>query len=507
MFKKIGILVCCFFAFLPVIAQDSVIVETLQKSGLAIRNNVGLGTQTQPAIEFPTGTGKVLLKKLDFWVTGISAAGDTTAIATDIYGKGSSWVQGPFMISGNRNHVSASEWKPFISLTAGGIDFHRSHYKDQGYVVPENIQNYPGNFQVQGFPKILAGFADADGDAVYKPEKGDYPFVPGTQQVFTMGSDSSKALFASGNNSALDLSVLWFVDSVWDNKVHTVFYRTTLCNRGNVGFSNIKISATMDLGLGNPNDNLLATDVLHHALIGYNASGGDAIYGTNPPAVALGWLSKEATNTMYFENIAENVKGYPTRKTDYYLLSNSHWKTGKPLSFGSNGLDGNNPTTFVYSNGTDATQNFKDWDETPGNEGKRTGLISTGPWNLAPSGCIAVDGHVTILEEATDSAVITDQLEGVVSTYKNKNYSIDVKSYGIASSSEFEYWPNPIKSGEQLHVNSDKITALKIYQLQTMKLVATMSLDGKQSQMNLLPGLYVVHSNLGPTKNILVVID
>lgn len=507
MFKKIGILLCYIFTIIPVIAQDSVIIATLQKSNLAIRNNVGLGTQSQPAIEFPEGTGKELLKKLDFWVTGISTAGDTTAIVTDVYGKRSSWVQGPFMISGNRNHVTASEWKPFISLSKNDINYHRSHYKDQGYVVPQNIQNYPGNFQVQGFPTILAGFADADGDAVYKPKNGDYPFVPGTQQVFTMGSDSTTALFASGNNSALDLSVLWFIDTVWDNNVHTVFYRTTLCNRGSVGFSNIKITATMDLGLGNPSDNLLATDVVHRTLLGYNAPGGDAVYGANPPVVALGWLSKEATNTMYFENIAENVKGYPVRKADFYLLSNSHWKTGKPLSFGSNGLDGNNPTAFVYSNGTDASQNFKDWDETPGNEGKRTGLISTGPWNLAPSGCIAVDGHITILENAADSADISNQLGSLMTAYQNKNYSIDVKSFGTASTFEFEYWPNPIKAGEQFHVNSDKINCLKIYDLQTMKLVGTLNVEGQQCQLNLSPGLYVVHSNLGPTKNILVVLD
>lgn len=503
MFGRLGIVGFLFGFYTSLCAQDTAVKIDFSNFTIQARNNNGLGSASKMAIEYPSNSTKSAVKKMDFWVTGMSSNKDTVAVVADVFGNKSSWVQGPFAISGPRNHVSIGEWNPFLQLSRSEIEYHKSHFKDKNYQPILGIQDWPSNYSVNGFPKVLAGFVDVNLDGFYTPNTGDYPFVPGQRQLFTLASDSAKAMFPAANATPLDLAVLWYRDDS-DSTSNTLFFRTTLCNRGVTAFDNVKISAVTDFALGDQSDNLLSTDAAHNALIGYNKQGGDAIYGLNPPAVVIGWLSRQASNTMYFENIQENVKGFPVTQSDFYQLSNSRWKTGKHLSFGSNGLDGTNFARFVYSNGTDTAYQGKDWDETPGNEGHRTGLISTGGWTISPGACVLADGHITIIPDDPDSAVWPSALNAVEAFYKKQDYALGFLKPQFQKEIQSAFFPNPVKQGERIYVKSSTPMNYTVFSVINSQLVWGFRSDALGTEITLPAGVYVVVSQTGISQKLMV---
>jgi hypothetical protein len=204
--------------------------------------------------------------------------------------------------------------------------------------------------------------------------------------------------------------------------------------------------------IGSPNDNFLTTDVENGSIIGINAPGIDATYGDTWPAVAVGWLSERIQKSIYFEPGNDAVNGKPVHASDFYNLSNGYWKTGKFLSFGGSGLDGVVPTSFVYSNGTDAAQGNKDWDETAGTGGIRTGLISTG-WNtLNGNSCKAVDGFVKIIPNAPDSATLRSSLKATRIFYEKSEFNVGIKNIP-AKFPVLKLYPNPVEMGQVMFVD------------------------------------------------------
>lgn len=479
-------------------AQDTSQLLSLKLNRTEARDNAGLGYKSKPCIEYPIGSNQYALNRLDFWVTGISATGDTIAAVSNPFTTKSAWIKGPT----NESRKHPANWRSFHNMTAAIATAHKLNYSKNGYVMPQDIQIWPASYNAPGFPSLLAPFADVNTNGEYNPELGDYPFVPGTSQYLTIASDSMSLLFNGQPSSGLELSVLWFTPDMEDSFPGTLFYRTTLCNRGTQAIEKTSIAAVADFRIGDLSDDFMATDVKHNAILGFNGPGNDNVYGASWPGVAVGWLSEPAKNSMYFLNTNDAPHGRPVYKGDYYLLSKGYWKTASPLSFGNSGLDGSPVSSFVYSNGTDPNMGLADWDEPAGNAGRQTALISIGDFTLQPGACRIADGQVTLIPDAPDSNRFSQHLEKVTKYYAGSDFSMGVAE--VIQQSRLNMFPNPVRAGAELNfVEVLQQESISIYNAAGLEVLKYNSVYSTVTAPEI-PGIYIVKSSNGRSSILIV---
>jgi hypothetical protein len=489
--KPILLSVTLFYSLFS-FGQGTVLLRNWSGSGVAFNSLGGLGNATSKAIEFPQASGRFALNRMDFWITGIDQSGDTVAFCSDIFSSKTAWVPGPTSLTGSRQHLSAAEWVAFNEVSADEVNTHKLQYANGSYTAPDGIKQWPAAFSVSGFPTVLAPYADKNQDAKYNYALGDYPFVPGEKNLFVLGSDSTDLLINGSVSSRLDMSVLWFLPKNTDSVPGTLFFRTTVCNRGTEDVDQVKVAVLGDMQIGDASDNFLVTDAELGVVTGYNAQGGDAVYGSNWPAVSMGWLSERSQNSMYFEQGADAVKGRPVAASDYYNLSNSFWKTGKFLSFGGSGLDGSIPAKFIFSNATDAAQANKDWDETAGTAGKRTALIAYKIDKLGAKTCKTADGFVSIISNAPDSAAMRVAHESIIGFYGRSGFNVSIEK-PADEYPDLVAFPNPVVSGKSLYLKGfEGDSEVDILDIKGQK-IATQNLRSGMLNVPVKAGLYTLH--------------
>lgn len=470
-------------------AQDTLVFARWNKSEVTVNNRGGLGLTNFPAIEYPANSTKFAVRKFSFWITGKKGT-DTFAVVDDVFSNKTTWAPGPMALTGSsRKHVLTSEWPGLLKVSVGDILFHKTNYKNPGYTVSNNIKQWPGSYGVNNFPSAIAAFADLNGNGIYEPENGDYPWIQGSETVYSMQSDSLQLSNIKQSQTDLDMSVQWFhVDNV-DSVSDVIFFRNTLCNRGNSNYSDVRVSAVNDLYLGNPLDNYLSTRVKYHAMTGYNSSDSDDIYGKSCPVVSWGWLNTQLGSSVYIENSNDIVRGIPQKDKEYFFLSRGFWKTGKYVSYGSSGIDDTVASKFVFS-ANDPAFPGKTWDEGAfGNpSGRRTGLISTVGFELTAGSCIVRDGFVSIIANTKDFNK-ADSVIGIIRNYYNaSDFTLGLKNNFTAKSGDV--WPNPVSTFSMLNVPISNGYAT--ISAASGKVVKQVYISDNQVFIDLKPGVYIL---------------
>lgn len=371
----------------------------LETSGVrAIINADGTwGQSSLPALSLNSGKKQVpILNKLSVWVSGRSGAGTLVGSFSDVFSDSSNFQPGPLGLSGG---VAANPviWNKVYTAHQSQITQHRKSFRDNDYRIPAALTEWPANGP-QGFDAVLAPFADFDRNGKYNPAQGDYPFVAGSSCSYTISNDLNGGNWSQTNTPGIEIQQLVRTFSEAPPQMPTYLIRYTLHNRSVQDYRGMRLSLAADFAIGSAADDYLATDVGHNALIAYNGSDSDVLLGKSAPACALMFLNRPIGATMYFESGNDAVKGKPLKAQDYYNLARACWKTGKPLAFGNAGLDGNNGTSYLYSNGTDPS--FKDkWNEWEAANfpGRRTGLISTDSFDLPAGSSLVIEAAVGIL--------------------------------------------------------------------------------------------------------------
>ena len=468
--------------------QDSSVL--LQWGGIKLEINSigGLGKANKNAIEFPPNAGKYPLKKLDFWVTGIQSNGDTIAIAGDIFGGKNYWTEGPF---GTINqHIKKSDWNLFSQISFAEIQQHIKSYKNSGYIAPNGIFNWPAAINIAGFPKVCAAYVDDNQNGFYDFKNGDYPYVFGTQDVLTVASDSAQKTPSKAHQTPFDLAVLWYEPTNSDSIPNTILFRLTLCNRTKDTFYGIKLSSVADFMIGNTMDDQLATHVGFNSVYAYNQQGGDAIYGANWPAVALGWLSTTASASIYFNNDNSAVQGNPTTEKEFYHYANGYWRSGKNLGSTGSGLDATSSTAkFIYPGVTDKSLGLnRNWTNKEGNAGRQTALISTQGFAMKGVGCKVVDGFVSVVPGAPDSAAVENKLKRIHNFYNGQEFTLNPNKL---NPNKFVFYPNPVKSGSTIRLDNCTGKNLEIVDLAGKEIYAE-KVNTNEIKIPFKPGIYIL---------------
>lgn len=370
----------------------------------------------------------------------------------------SDFTPGPFLMN-VANYSSQSYLEKYQyslwDVTKAQIDNHIAHWMDQGYIVPPAIAEWPGNGDSgNGESLLLAPFHDVDGDHVYEPQNGDYPVIRGDKAVYTIINDG-KVIHPSGmERLGIEVHMMFYQydDSSDQALSNTVFFQTTVFNRGTQTMYHFHVGHLADFDLGNPFDDYIGTEPGRNLIYVYNGDlndesfSGNPGYGTMPPAAGILNLDGSLSSNILISDAANFNTGPKYNNALSGLLPD-----------GSTLLDGNNqPTTFIY-NDIDPTIGWNEYSgmaNAPGDRRTVTGHdeVVFGPgkvlcYNNAAIFARKYDGNLT---SSVDSLFhIASHIQNF---YDDQNFYCETQFLGLQEEQKLavSIYPNPAK--EQIMV-------------------------------------------------------
>ncbi len=380
-------------------------------------NALGQTGLRDTAVVFPKGSGKVALKRLNYWVTGIELGKDTFSIGCDVFSDRSDWSRGPAHISGTE---FIANWPGLWSLRKKEIEAHRKNYQNANYTVPNQISTWPSNMNELGFPKTLAAYVDTDLDRVYNPSNGDFPFLLGEINVLSVATDSFQKGGYKPEPIPLDISSQHFLLDTNSNRVYS---RITLCNRGLIDFSAVRFSVILDGQIGNALDDAMLSDSILNMVAIKNGQEVDEVYGKNWPAIGYVLCKGNLGASMYIQKGNSNVFGEASTSAEFFNYAHGMWLEGASLTYGGSGLDGTIPSNYIYSGFSD-TQNGKEpWLDNE-NIGKRTVVASSTNMDIASNECAVLDVCYFVLPNAPSNDSIRAEANRILEEYNGTDFTL-----------------------------------------------------------------------------------
>ena len=289
--------------------------------------------------EIPKGSGKTCMFAGALWIGGVDANGQLKVAALRYRQSGNDYWPGPLSTDGKASVDAATcqEYDKHFVITRAEVDEFISHCTGangafvpaQGYTIPNSILKWPahGNTDVyhrQSF--YLAPFYDANGDGVYNPSDGDYPYydvnnslcptnndnignppkptmegngilvdqvLKGDQTLWWVFNDKGNAHTESkGAPIGLEIRAQAFCFSTNDEINNMTFYSYEIINRSTYRLTDTYFSQWVDPDVGYSNDDYVGCDVGRGLGYQYNGTQVDGTgqpwaYGAQPPAIGV----------------------------------------------------------------------------------------------------------------------------------------------------------------------------------------------------------------------------
>jgi hypothetical protein len=399
-------------------------------------------------------------------------------------------------------------WK----VTKAEINYHRAHYKDQNYVMPWGIANWPAHGRIDfGEPPYLAPYKKVGGKIFYDPTLGDYPDIRGDEAVFFIINDAMEEHTETGGTPFnFDIyGMAYAFNSSNPALQNTLFLSYELLNKSTNDYKNLYFGLYTDFDIGNYRDDYAGCDTLLNLGYAYNGkeidgNGEDWAYGENPPAQGAIFLNQKMSAFVCPNN--NYSTGDPQGAADYYNLLQAKWKDGTHLTYGGNGYDKNSTDYTNYMFSGDPI-NKTGWTEyTPYGQGSepniptdRRGLMSSGPYSLPAGGRLRLDIAYPFARDNAgignlSSVALLKEYSKEIQEYFNENI-VGINEHNIATGKLLVY-PNP--SNGQFTLSSEKaIECITVYDL-LGKVVYESTPKAQTTQLNthLPQGLYIYRAVL-----------
>ncbi|MDD2687058.1 MAG: hypothetical protein PHI54_01210 [Bacteroidales bacterium] len=276
------------------------------------------------------------------WIGGMDITGQLKLAAIRFRQQGDDFWPGPLNLkTADIDQAVCSYYdKHFIMHKKTALD-HKNKYADPDYQMPTSIREWPAHpFNYTGDNTgpsyYLAPFYDADGDGVYTPERGDYPYydfdnelcpwtdenraraakgelpqtfeskngistggimadqvLKGDQTLWWVFNDKGAAhTETKGSPIGLEIRGQAFAFATNDELNNMTFYSYEIINRSSYELTETYFSQWVDPDLGYAKDDYIGCDVqrgLGYCYNGYNVDGTGLVthYGENPPAVGV----------------------------------------------------------------------------------------------------------------------------------------------------------------------------------------------------------------------------
>jgi hypothetical protein len=426
---------------------------------------------------------------------------------------------GPISYDSSIYNIEREKWNHTWKVSKSEIDYHRTHYNNLGYAIPNEIAIWPGNGNpVLGQSQFLAPYADANGNGKYDPQNGDYPIIRGDQALYFIYNDQRNHTESSGTALSVECHGLAYAfsnpaDTALNN---TIFINYRIFNHSQNNYDSLYIGTFTDFDLGYAWDDFVGCDSVISSYYAYNGknidgTGQNYAYGTYPPAQGVSFLNQQLTSFMCYNNAA-GPYGEPDVPLHYYNYMSGKWKDNTHLLFGGDGHGSgigstNFTTNYIFSGNPEDTA---DWTEISANNvpGDRRGLGSIGPYTLLKDSSICVDIAYTFARDYTDTI-------NTASVTKLKQYVQNIRNYyntnlvhncsDLFSSvnelrktkSELIVFPNPAKDVLNVYLIQFKNlqnNSISIYNIQG-QLLLQQGIKQQQTEINIssyAKGIYIV---------------
>jgi hypothetical protein len=268
------------------------------------------------------------------WIAGVDVNNQLKCAALRFRQVGNDYYTGPLTVDGKASITDATcaRWDKIFKITRAEVDeflgnFENGKLKD-GYTIPSIIKNWPAHpsdEDPEGIAQYLAPFYDFDGDGLYKPESGDYPYyditnelchtkiptmeeekygtmhgsiladqvLKGDQTLWWIFNDKGNSHTESGGQAiGIEVRAQAFAFATNDEINNMTFYSYEIINRSTYTLTGTYFSPWTDVDLGYGWDDYVGCDVGRGLGYGYNGkavdgSGEPEAYGSQPPAIGI----------------------------------------------------------------------------------------------------------------------------------------------------------------------------------------------------------------------------
>lgn len=339
------------FLLLVLLAGHSMAQDPFASTGgeveLRVNNNGSLGidlSDLQPASS-AKGTANHFLKQAGLWITATDAS-NRIRVASQL-----TLNQDQFDFwSGPLDTFTAKQgegdWDKVWEISRAEIEQHRKNFTGQGYVVPQNISNWPAH-SGKDLLKFLAPFVDNNVNGEYDPENGDYPSIKGDGAIYVIFNDNrSEHDVSKGMALGIEVHLLvyWY-----DNEPNRLFFDYLIINQSQDSYTDVRVGFFLWGQLGNDADNFMTTYGNDQAIGLYNGDkNDDGHFGAKFPYVLLKVVDQPLSNSMRIWPDQNAVSGFPTNDTGYYNYLHGRWLNGQRLQSSGNGQTQTKDADLIY---------------------------------------------------------------------------------------------------------------------------------------------------------------
>lgn len=468
--------------------------------------------------EVPKESSKYTIFAGNLWVGGLDP-GATLKVAGQTYCQsGNDFWSGPLDLTASTDSATISAYNKVWKLNQCDIDTYLN-WLNAGSIgsnptdsaAMNTITNWP-TVAPSGTP--LAPFADVNGNMIYDPSTGDYPLIKGDQAIFFVYNDKGGVHGETGGAAiGLEIQGMAYAYSCPNDSTlyNTIFTNYKIINKSSFRLDSAFIGNWTDFDIGGFSDDYVGCDVTRGAYYGYNGDLTDAVYGANPPAQGVTFLSgpwadpngvddamsSTVNGSNYGDGVTDNERlgmskflsynndfsstGNPSLAVDFYSYLAGSWKDGTPWTYGGTGHLTGVTCDYFYPATTDplgfGTNGVPQapWDETlAGNTpGDRRGLGSFGPFTFQPGAVHEVDfAYVYAKANSGGNLASVTLLQERIDSVKLK-YQNGIAACGCASmtgindyeeNNSLSIYPNPANENITINFTStSKNTSVKIY--------------------------------------------
>ncbi len=384
--------------------------------------------------EVPKGDGTGISLNAIFsgsiWISGYDAGGNLKCAAQRYRQGGDDYWPGP-LVNGVIDKATCNKYDRFFNVLGSDIATAQSNYLQKGSAttladIPKGVQAWPGkgNPYLSTDPSLigetfniddnLAPFKDVDGDGIYDPVKGDYPYIPcragggnayADQMTFwTFNDMGNQHTESSGQAIGIQINCLAFAFQTTNDVNNMTFYKYEIINKSTNPLYQTYISQNVDPDLGCFSNDAIGCDTSRSLGIVYNRSNdgdcnGVAGYQDQLPLLGIDFFEGPLSDSgqqlgmssfIYYTN-GGTFDNDPGSAAQYRNYQQGLWLDGVPITAGGTGRGGSVPVHYVYpGNPSDAAG----WSEvtattTPGD---RRFVQTSGTFTLKPG----VSQNVTI---------------------------------------------------------------------------------------------------------------
>jgi hypothetical protein len=389
----------------------------------------------QAAYFFPAGSNTSTLFTANLWVAGKdSVTNDLRGFGDMYHANGQDTWPGPLTTDGTASItplVSNNYDKVWKVTEADIVNFinawNNGSVTNLTYPIPPDILSWPAHGPL-GYSQTLSPFFDNNGDLLYDPYAGDYPIIKGTQMLRWIMNDKLN-VHTETNGDPIGFEVqgdFYGCSSINpDDPINrTTFLTYKIINRTNHIYKNLYIGLNVDADLGVGLDDYIRSNVSANTVQFYNADSYDSPLGStagyldNPPVqsitvVAPGTSPQPLISGFMYYNNGFSATGDPQSLNDQYNLLQSYWLDGTHLTYGGTGYGdtllcrymfaGNSDPLYYGTYGTPPAFNWTEENNGSGTNpsGDRRGIISTGPFMMAPNSSTQVTFAFITTQDST----------------------------------------------------------------------------------------------------------